>query len=144
MTGVRGVLGSKGAGVGSHSTILCCLDLADVSPRAQLKAGSSFTTLGLDADCSAHPQLAVCHCLASTSASLEIGGSELLGLLILRAGDSLEEGTFLRRPEALHVWLLLGLASRGLWFATQGDSEFYSTRGQPEATGTPWGQDVMM
>lgn len=40
-------------------------------------------------------------------------------------------------------WLLLGLASRGLWFAAGGDSEFYSTRGQPEAAGTLWGQDVI-
>lgn len=96
-----------------YSTVLCCLDLADVHlSRAQRKAGGSFATLGL-VQTATHLYPAACHCLASTSASLEVGGSELLGLLILRAGDSWEQGAFLRSPEALHVWLLA--AAGGCW-----------------------------
>lgn len=45
--------------------------------------------------------------------SLEIRGSELLRLLILRAGDSLEQGIFLRSPEALQVIWVQAAAGAG-------------------------------
>lgn len=52
---------------------------------------------------------------------------------------------FSQKPQGLAsklsgCWLLLGLASRGLYLAALGDSEFYSTHSQPEVTGAPWGQ----